>query len=208
MLNRAVRACGANTKAALNQIVDPKYKRSARSGGLPYEHPTTDYPQYTFAFESCHLLNVSKCELTETKDSFTVTLYNPLAHAGHEYVRLPVTGGRYIVRDYRNVEVSSQIVPIPQSVLNLSYRFSNATSELVFLANELPPLGFKSYFVTRAIDSLDDFLHEAPAPASPPAADQTLAKQQETAQWHSQEAMIADEASGWLSGGKTGCFAS
>ncbi|XP_061512042.1 lysosomal alpha-mannosidase [Anopheles gambiae] len=193
MLNRAVRACGANTKAALNQIVDPKYKRSVRSGGLPFEHPTTDYPQYTFAFESCHLLNVSKCELTETKDSFTVTLYNPLAHAGHEYVRLPVTGGRYIVRDYRNVEVSSQIVPIPQSVLNLSYRFSNATSELVFLANELPPLGFKSYFVTRAIDSLDDFLHEAPAPASPPSADQTLAKQQETAQWHSQEVTIGNK---------------
>uniref|UniRef100_A0A182K5Y1 Alpha-mannosidase n=1 Tax=Anopheles christyi TaxID=43041 RepID=A0A182K5Y1_9DIPT len=194
MLNRAMRACGANAKVALNQIVDPKYKRSARSGfGLPTEHPTP-YPEYTFAFESCHLLNVSKCELTESKDSFTVTLYNPLAHAGHEYVRVPVTGGRYIVRDYRNVEVSSQLVPIPESVLNLSYRFSNATSELVFLANELPPIGFKSYFVTRAIDSLDDFLHESPASVATtvPSAEQTLAKQQ-AAQWHSEEVTIGNK---------------
>ncbi|XP_053677468.1 lysosomal alpha-mannosidase [Anopheles nili] len=155
MLFRAVKACGANTQVVLNQLLHPD------------EGSVADRPKYTFAFESCHLLNVSKCELTELKDSFTVTLYNPLAHAGHEYVRVPVSGGRYIVRDYRNVEVSAQLVPIPESVLNLAYRFSNATAELVFLANELPPLGFKSYFVTRAIDSLDDFLHEM---STPPAA--------------------------------------
>ncbi|XP_053666254.1 lysosomal alpha-mannosidase-like [Anopheles marshallii] len=192
MLNVAVKACSANTKSVLNQIVDPKYKRSLRSAGLPFEH-ATPYPEYTFAFQSCHLLNVSRCELTESKDSFTVTLYNPLAHAGHEYVRVPVTGGRYIVRDYRNVEVSSQLVPIPQSVLNLSYRFSNATSELVFLANELPPLGFKSYFVTRAIDSLDDFLHESPAavPSAPARADQPADEQ--TTRWQSEEVTIGNK---------------
>ncbi|XP_035912888.1 lysosomal alpha-mannosidase-like [Anopheles stephensi] len=192
MLNVAVKACGANTKATLNQIVDPKYKRSLRSAGLAAEH-TTPYPKYTFAFESCHLLNVSKCELTESKDSFTVTLYNPLAHAGHEYVRVPVAGGRYIVRDYRNVEVSSQLVPIPESVLNLSYRFSNATSELVFLANELPPLGFKSYFITRAIDSLDDFLHEAPVAGPTGSVSAGTPPGEQSALWQSEEVTIGNK---------------
>uniref|UniRef100_A0AAG5DR66 Alpha-mannosidase n=1 Tax=Anopheles atroparvus TaxID=41427 RepID=A0AAG5DR66_ANOAO len=189
MLHRAVGACGANTKVVLNQIVDPKFKRSGRSGqpqdaGDYHAQPS---PVYKFGFETCHLLNVSQCELTESKDSFTVTLYNPLAHAGHEYVRVPVPGGRYIVQDYRNVEVSTQLVPIPESVLNLNYRFSNATAELVFLANELPPLGFKSYFVTRAVDSLDDFIHEAKPlqPESPVGNDST--------RWHSEEVTIGNK---------------
>ncbi|ETN65165.1 lysosomal alpha-mannosidase [Anopheles darlingi] len=209
MLNRAIGACGANTQAILNQIVDPKYRRSLRAeqaSGAQEQHPgVSPRPNYKFAFSSCHLLNVSKCELTESKDSFTITLYNPLAHAGHQYVRVPITDGHFVVRDYRNVEVPAQIVPIPEAVQRLSYRFSNATSELVFLANELPPLGYKSYFVNRAIDTLDDFIHEmSNQPAGSSVAEATPIA--DPGRWQSQEVTIGNkylnvsfDSSGFLS---------
>ncbi|XP_052868628.1 lysosomal alpha-mannosidase-like [Anopheles cruzii] len=201
MMHRALGACEVNTQAALNQIVDPQFRRLRAH---PLDREPAAAPTYKFAFESCHLLNVSKCELTESKDSFTVTLYNPLAHAGHQYVRVPITGTRYVVRDYRNVEVPSQLVPIPDPVQSISYRFSNATAELVFLANELPPLGFKSYFVTRALDSVDDFVHQ-PAPV-PPTPEEPGSVAATVNQWQQEEVTIGNknleisfDSSGFLS---------
>ncbi|XP_058057448.1 lysosomal alpha-mannosidase-like [Anopheles bellator] len=185
MMHRAMGACEVNTQAALNQIVDPQFRRARAH---PLDREPAPEPTYKFAFESCHLLNVSKCELTESKDSFTVTLYNPLAHASHQYVRVPITGARYVVRDYRNVEVPSQLVPIPETVQSISYRFSNATTELVFLANELPPLGFKSYFVTRAMDSVDDFVHQPAQEPATPEKPSIPAKQ-----WQQEEVTIGNQ---------------
>lgn len=46
-------------------------------------------------------------------------------------------------------KLTSQLVPLPTYVLNLPGRVSNATHELVFLAAQLPPVGFKSYYVQR-----------------------------------------------------------
>ena len=39
--------------------------------------------------------------------------------------------------------VESQLLPIPEEVLNLPGRVSEATFELVFQVTDLPPLGFK-----------------------------------------------------------------
>ncbi|XP_058452839.1 lysosomal alpha-mannosidase-like isoform X1 [Malaya genurostris] len=185
MLHRAIEACGANTKVALNQMVDPVQKKSlSKYSGHDFQR------NFTFEFDTCHWLNISKCEITESSDSFMVTLYNPLAHSGYQYVRLPVSGNKYIVKDYRGVETPSQMVPIPATVQNLNYRFSNATSEVVFLANELPPLGYKSYFVSRVIESVDDFTndhHSASAPAVKLQADEAAK------QWHSQEVVIGNK---------------
>lgn len=47
-------------------------------------------------------------------------------------------------------QLTGQTVPIPEQVQNVPGRTSNATVELVFLANNIPPLGFKSYYVTIA----------------------------------------------------------
>lgn len=44
-------------------------------------------------------------------------------------------------------KIAVQIMPIPETVLNIPGRESNATAELIFLASELPPLGFKSYYI-------------------------------------------------------------
>lgn len=181
MLHRAMQACGANTQVVLNQIVDPVQKKALSK---KLYHGTKR--EFTFAFETCHLLNISKCETTESKDNFMVTLYNPLAHSGYQYVRLPVTGNKYIVKDYRGVETPSQMVPIPETVQDLNYRFSNATHEIVFLANELPPLGFKSYFVSRIIETVDDFSKD-PSPSAHFQADEPHKL------WHSEEVTIGNK---------------
>lgn len=78
-----------------------------------------------------------------------VTLYNPLAHSTFQYIRLPVESEDYEVKDYRNVPTAIQIVPVPRDIQSLHYRSSKAAYEIVFLATEIPPLGYKSYFVTK-----------------------------------------------------------
>ncbi|XP_055640599.1 lysosomal alpha-mannosidase-like isoform X1 [Toxorhynchites rutilus septentrionalis] len=179
MLHRAIKACGANTLVVLNQIVDP-----GQTKAHPRKLAHGIKRDFTFEFDTCHLLNISKCELTESKDSFMVTLYNPLAHSGYQYVRLPVTGNKYIVKDYRGIEITSQLVPIPGTLQNLNFRFSNASHELVFLASELPPLGYKSFFVTRVIETVDDMIHE---PSVIMQADEPQH------QWHSEEVTIGNK---------------
>lgn len=47
------------------------------------------------------------------------------------------------------VEIESQIIPIPDQVLQLEFRKSKAIYELVFLATELPPMGYKSYYIQK-----------------------------------------------------------
>lgn len=115
-----------------------------------------------FEYKTCLNLNVSICDVSENSFQFTVVLYNPLAHSMHQYIRVPVSGDKYVIKDYKGVEVPAQIVPIPSSVQKIPYRNSNAVNELVFLANELPPLGYKSYFVTKITNTLDDFMFKTP----------------------------------------------
>nr|CAD7429112.1 unnamed protein product [Timema monikensis] len=103
--------------------------------------------------KSCLLLNISLCEETESSEDFLVTIYNPISHVVSQYVRLPVSGDSYTVTDYNGESVVSQLVPIPQSVLNIPYRKSSALNELVFRATDLPPLGFTSYRVVLAATS-------------------------------------------------------
>ncbi|CAG2068615.1 unnamed protein product, partial [Timema podura] len=104
--------------------------------------------------KSCLLLNISLCEETERSEDFLVTIYNPISHPVSQYVRLPVSGDSYIVTDSDGnaamlmadiqllisprESVVSQIVPIPQSVLDIPYRNSSALNELVFRATDLP----------------------------------------------------------------------
>lgn len=45
--------------------------------------------------------------------------------------------------------LTTQLIPIPPFVLNIPGRNSSATVELVFLASDVPPLGFKSYYVNK-----------------------------------------------------------
>ncbi|XP_037040043.1 lysosomal alpha-mannosidase isoform X1 [Bradysia coprophila] len=146
LLNQAMEACSANTRDVLNQITTGK--NPVRS---PWNHDDNVMDsKYEFDFDSCPSLNISVCEKTEGAQTFIVTLYNPLPHSTFQYVRIPVSGADYSILDYRGVPTPFQMIAIPTSVKNLHYRLSNATNEMVFLANELPPLGFKSYFISSS----------------------------------------------------------
>lgn len=56
-------------------------------------------PKPALSFNNCLLTNVSSCSLTETLDTFLVTVYNPLSRPVSKYIRLPVTGTSYTVKD-------------------------------------------------------------------------------------------------------------
>ncbi|KAF4523776.1 hypothetical protein B566_EDAN009008 [Ephemera danica] len=99
--------------------------------------------------QRCQLLNISQCATTETSDNFVVTAYNPLSHVTSQYVRLPVQAATYRVLDPQGVIMVSQLVPIPNPVIAIPGRVSSATQELVFQTVDLPPLGFKSYYVEK-----------------------------------------------------------
>lgn len=47
------------------------------------------------------------------------------------------------------------MVPVPSQIKNLNFRGTNSTNELVFLASELPPLGYKSFFITKLEDGTE-----------------------------------------------------
>lgn len=146
ILYQAISACSANTKSSLNQFTtgkapDPKKQKAHKA----------EPKHWDFDFNSCLSLNISMCDVSENANQFTVTVYNPLAHATYQHVRFPVGGSTYEVRDYRNIVVPSQMVPVAKPVKSLNFRKSKAAFELVFQATEVPALGYKTYFVSRNI---------------------------------------------------------
>ncbi|XP_015365919.1 PREDICTED: lysosomal alpha-mannosidase isoform X1 [Diuraphis noxia] len=116
-------------------------------------------------FKSCHLLNISQCEVSENSEQFVLTLYNPLSRPVTEFVRLPIPGETaYSVVDPLGKKLMVQFVPLPSAVLRIPDRQSLATAELVFRANDLPPLGYKSYLITK--DSRSSYLNSLRAKKS------------------------------------------
>lgn len=87
--------------------------------------------------------------MSETAEKFMVTAYNPLGHSTDQFLRFPVNGENYEVRDASNNLIPSQLVPTPQSIIDLPHRLSTATNELVFYANDVPAMGYRSYFISR-----------------------------------------------------------
>lgn len=105
-------------------------------------------------------LNISQCELTEKSQQFATVIYNPSSQTLDKYVRIPVVNTQYVVQDPEGIKLPTQVVPIPQGVRNIPGRFSAAKYELVFLASDIPPLGFKTYHVSQSNDGPATFLSE------------------------------------------------
>uniref|UniRef100_A0A1A9WU12 Alpha-mannosidase n=1 Tax=Glossina brevipalpis TaxID=37001 RepID=A0A1A9WU12_9MUSC len=103
-------------------------------------------------FASCLLLNISVCEMTQNaalnyKD-WLVTVYNPLTRPGTQYVRIPVASGSYTVRDSKGRIIESQLIPLPNELIELEHLRPNSTQyELVFKvkAEKLTHYYVKSY---------------------------------------------------------------
>ncbi|XP_037024932.1 lysosomal alpha-mannosidase-like [Bradysia coprophila] len=132
-LHASISKCEMNTKSSLNQFITN----------------TSDTTEWKFNFSSCLQLNISTCDVTESSTRFVVTVYNPLSHTTSQYVRFPVANYNYEIRDSSNNLVASQFLPIPTPLANLHYRNSEATNEVAFYATDIPPVGYKSFFVTR-----------------------------------------------------------
>lgn len=151
LLTSAITACGVNTNSALNQFVTGKQPPPPQDS---QSRKLSNDSHWDFNFQSCLNLNISMCDISENANQFVVTVYNPLAHATYQYVRFPVGGAKYEVKDYRDIVVPSQLVPVTQSIKSLDYRQSTANYELVFQATEVPALGYKSYFVSRIMNDI------------------------------------------------------
>uniref|UniRef100_A0A2L2Y690 alpha-mannosidase n=1 Tax=Parasteatoda tepidariorum TaxID=114398 RepID=A0A2L2Y690_PARTP len=102
----------------------------------------------------CQHLNLSQCVFTELEKEFLVIVYNSLSHPLRTFVRIPVTGEGYSIRQLtkRRRSVPAQVLPIPPSIISLPERSSLAVNELVFPIS-LPPIGFSIY----GIKLLDDY---------------------------------------------------
>lgn len=141
ILHKAITGC---EKIATNALRELMHKNKDESSHQPE------------IFRSCLLLNISECSISEKSQSFIVTVYNPLSYTISHYVRLPVTGVSYSVRDPTGKQLPVQLVPIPSPLFNLPGRKSKATVEMVFKAQDVPPLGYRSYF----IEELPHRVHE------------------------------------------------
>lgn len=129
-LHAAIQSCSSNIKNVLNQL-------------------TTGNDEYKFDFENCLNLNISTCEISEKSNNFIVTLYNPLGHSTHEFVRFPVPGQNYKVTDYEGNLISIQFIETPKPVRDLIFRLSDSQYELIFYANYIPPMGYKSFYISK-----------------------------------------------------------
>lgn len=137
-LYSSIRSCEENTKSSLNQLF---------TGMEPSN--TTAPTNWEFKFNTCLNLNISQCDVTENSEKFMVTVYNPLGHSTDQFIRFPVNGENYEIRDVSNNLIPSQLVPIPQSVIDLPHRVSTSSNELVFQASRVPAMGYQSFFISR-----------------------------------------------------------
>ncbi|KAL1459619.1 hypothetical protein WDU94_011583, partial [Cyamophila willieti] len=145
MVHNGLAACEKMAAEAFQSIMQPNLNQtSENSSAIP-------------KVGTCHYLNVSSCQFTETWDKFVINVYNSLGRSVDRYVRIPVRQNVvYTIQDDKGDVLQTQILPIHEKVLQLSERNSQkveqasaAVVELVFRAS-LPALGYASYFVTTA----------------------------------------------------------
>ncbi|KAJ8675629.1 hypothetical protein QAD02_011415 [Eretmocerus hayati] len=102
-------------------------------------------------FKSCFTLNVSSCVYSSESENFVVTVYNPTSQSVNSYVRIPVQNHIFGVTNHEGTQLITQMVPIPQAILRLPGRDSVADHELVFKAENIPSLGYLSFYISQNI---------------------------------------------------------
>ncbi|TRY79620.1 hypothetical protein TCAL_12196 [Tigriopus californicus] len=102
-------------------------------------------------FTYCPLRNVTQCPITETSSKFVINVYNPLARAQSRFVRVPVKSEEWVVTTETGEEIPCQTVPIPEPVLNMPGQKTKALFELVFKADNIPPLGGSFFQATEGV---------------------------------------------------------
>jgi lysosomal alpha-mannosidase len=105
-LNRGVQHCSAAINDALAMITKSSNVQETNVRPRMHYHPklvTMEKNTRATDLYFCHELNVSACAGSESRDNFTVWVYNPLARDLHDdYIRIPVPTPDWIVRDLNN----------------------------------------------------------------------------------------------------------
>lgn len=140
-LDAAFEGCNENAKVALNKL-------STKEDGTSAD----------FTFSNCLYLNISSCSISETSNNFIVTVYNPLGYPSYEYIRFPVPTTTYTVHDLEGNEIPLQFVKVADQITGLEYRESTSEYDLVFKAENIPGVGFKSYYVTKTTTTNNDYI--------------------------------------------------
>lgn len=142
-LYAAIDACEEQISESLNNL------SSIQGSGFPQ-----------LEYQTCLDMNISSCELITRGNNFIITLYNPMASDGFQYVRVPVLETNYEVRDADNNLIDCEFVPVPDTVRELPTFKGSATHEILFNAEGIPSLGFKSFYVEkiRTERPVDEFI--------------------------------------------------
>ncbi|XP_059047335.1 lysosomal alpha-mannosidase-like [Achroia grisella] len=90
--------------------------------------------------------NISCC-LSTHGEHFFVVIYNPLAWPVTVPVRLPTYRSDYVVYRPDGQKIRCALIPIPEPVCQIPYRKSRGRYELVFIADDVPPMGYRSYYI-------------------------------------------------------------
>ncbi|CAF4942856.1 unnamed protein product [Pieris macdunnoughi] len=94
--------------------------------------------------------NSSTCAIAQSP-SFHIVIYNSLAWRVSSPVRIPVEKAKYMVFEPNGKVLNASLLPISTHVLKIPTRNTKTEHELVFIATDIPPLGFKSYFFKKII---------------------------------------------------------
>ena len=95
-------------------------------------------------WSACRRLNESVCVVSQSADSFSVALFNPLGQARKEYMQFPVRSANVVVMNELNNEIPSQVLPIRETITNYA-RNTNEASFVVMFEASLPAMGVVVY---------------------------------------------------------------
>ena len=100
----------------------------------------------TTSFTYCPLANTSVCAATAANPALAaVALYNPLAHARTELIRIPVSSAQTTVLNGAGAAIASQVVALPKD--NPARVAESLAYEVRFVAT-VPGLAIETYFIT------------------------------------------------------------
>ena len=99
---------------------------------------------------TCPLVNISACHLTEPDQPVVMLIYNPLTRPLTKMVQIPSGEADKAVYDQFK-QIEAEFVPIDGAVLRIPGRDSQAKYNMYFLAEDLPPLGYKTFYIQNGV---------------------------------------------------------
>ena len=103
----------------------------------------------------CKYLNISVCDISGTSETqipsdqeFRIFVYNPLGQSFEPMIRFPIKGTQWEIQDENRVPLVSQILKIPQAVMQMPGRKyqTDIDHEIVFKSPRIPAVSqFKFY---------------------------------------------------------------